>query len=148
MKKFKFRLDTVLKLKEKALDEKMLELARVTKVLNDAVEYSEKLVNTREEVNSSLIQIYQSAQCLDLQEVQSYKDYLIKLTEDINKQEYLITQIKNALKEKQNEVQEALKEKNILEKLKEKQSEKHYKEIDQKQAMELDDITISRYRAV
>lgn len=148
MKKFKFRLDTILKLKEKALDEKMLELAKVTQVLNNAKEYLIKIHDTRDNINSNLIQIYQKSQCLDLQEVQSHKDYLVKLSEEINKQEYLIKQITNVLREKQNEVHEALKEKNILEKLKEKQSEKHYKEIEQKQAMELDDITISRYKAV
>lgn len=148
MKKFKFRLETILKLKEKALEEKMLELAKVTKLINDTVERLNKVVESREQISSDLINIYKSGKCLDLQEIQSHKDYLVKLTENIAKHEHLIEQLNNARRQKQDEVYEALKEKNILEKLKEKQSEKHYKELEQKQAIELDDITISRYKAV
>lgn len=148
MKKFKFRLDTILKLKEKALDDKMLELAKITKFINDTVEGLNKIRQTRKQINLDLMNIYQSGKCLDLQEIQSYKDYLVKLTENIAKHEDLIKQLNNAHKKKQAEVHEALKEKNILEKLKEKQSEKHYKDWEQKQAIELDDIIISRYKAV
>lgn len=148
MKKFKFRLDTILKLREKALDDKMLELARVTKVLNEEEEKLQELIDTKSQINNNLIAIYEKAQCLNLQEVQSHKDYLVQLSINITNKENLLIQIRCAVKEKQKEVQEALKEKNILEKLKEKQSEKHYQELSQKQMIELDDISISRYKAV
>lgn len=148
MKKFKFRLDTILKLKEKALDDKMLELARVTKVLNEEEHNLQQIIDARVQTNNNLIAIYERAECLNLQEVQSHKDYLAQLAIKIKNKEQLIVQIRCAVKEKQTEVQEALKEKNILEKLKEKQSEKHYQEMTQKEMIELDDLSISRYKVV
>ncbi len=148
MKKFAFRLETVLKLKEKALDDKMLEMAKITKILQEEEEKLNNLINKKANINDHLISIYQSRECLDLQEVHNHKEYLIQLAVNITNKENLLKQINAALKEKQMEVQEALKEKNILEKLKEKQAEKHYVEIMQKQMTELDDITISRYKAV
>lgn len=148
MKKFKFRLDTILKLKEKALDDKMLELARVTKVLNGEEQKLQQLVDTKAQTNNNLITIYEKSECLNLQEVQSHKDYLTQLAINIKNKEQLLIQIRCAVREKQKEVQEALKEKNILEKLKEKQSEKHYQEMTQKEMIELDDISISRYKVV
>lgn len=148
MKKFKFRLDTVLKLKEKALDDKMLELARVTKILYEEEEKLQQLIDAKINTSNNLIGIYEKKQCLDLQEIQFHKDYLTQLAININTKEHLLMQIKCAVKEKQKEVQEALKEKDILEKLKEKQSEKHYQEIAQREMVELDDISISRYKVV
>lgn len=148
MKKFHFRLEPVLKIKEKALDDKMLELAKITGLYQEEEGKLGNLANKKQKVNNDLIKLYQSGECLDIQEVQSYKDYLISLGSEMIKQEHLLIQIRKAVEEKQNAVREALKEKNILEKLKEKQSQKHYSELLQKEAIELDDIAISRYKAV
>lgn len=136
-----------MKLKEKALDDKMLELAKITGLLHEEEGKLQNLINKKSGINTYLIEIYQRSECLDLQEVQAHKDYLIQLSININSQENLLKQIHMAMAEKQKEVHEALKEKNILEKLKEKQAEKHYQEILQKEMTELDDITISRYKA-
>ena len=57
-----------------------------------------------------------------------------------------IENTKKVLKIKQNEVNEALKEVKVLEKLKETQSEKFYKAIEKKEAEEIDDIATTRYR--
>jgi len=141
-------LETILTLKEKTLDEKRQELAKVMKLLNDANLYLKKLEQTKEETNLALIEMYKGEQTFDLNKIQIYKEYLIKLGSNIKNQHSIIKQIEKSLKNKQDEVNEALKDKNILEKLREKQSQKHYKELQQKEAMELDDIAISRYKAV
>ena len=47
---------------------------------------------------------------------------------------------------KQEAVNEALKDVKVLEKLKEKQSQKFYKDIEMKEANEIDDISTARYR--
>lgn len=141
-------MDTILKLKEKALDDKMLELARVTKILQEEDEKLQQIINEKQYINNNLIAIYEKAECLDLQEVQSHKDYLIQLSINITNKEHLLIQIRCAVKEKQKEVQEALKEKNILEKLKEKQSQKHYQDMSKNEMAEIDDMSISRYKAV
>ena len=46
---------------------------------------------------------------------------------------------------KQKEVNQALKEKKIYEKLKENEEEKFYKELNMKESVEIDDIALSRY---
>ncbi len=148
MKKFKFRLETILKLKEKALDDKMLELAKVTQLLQEEENKLSNLFNKKNSTNDYLIEIYQKSECLNLQEIQNHKDYLVQISVKIQNQENVLKQITALVAEKQKQVHEALKEKNILEKLKEKQSEKHYLEIVQKEMSELDDISISRYRAL
>ena len=47
---------------------------------------------------------------------------------------------------KRAEVNEVLKEKKVLEKLKENQQKKYYQEFEEYQRRELDDIASSRYR--
>ena len=53
--------------------------------------------------------------------------------------------MKNVLDLKQDEVNVAYRDKEILEKLKEKQKKTYYQEFEKAQSNELDDITISRY---
>ena len=141
-------METILKLKEKALDDKMLELAKVTQLLQEEENKLSNLFNKKNSTNDYLIEIYQKSECLNLQEIQNHKDYLDQISVKIQNQENVLKQITALVAEKQKQVHEALKEKNILEKLKEKQSEKHYLEIVQKEMSELDDISISRYRAL
>lgn len=147
MKKFKFRLETILTLKEKTLNEKRQELAKVMNLLNDAKLHLEELNDSKEKASLALMEIYQGSEFFDLNKIQMYKEYLIKLDSNIQNQNNIIKQIEKTLKAKQEEVNQALIDKNILEKLKEKQSQKHYKEILHKEAVELDDISISRYKA-
>lgn len=147
MKKFKFKLETVLRLRQKVLEDRMLELARITGVLNDAREKLNSLSESQNKINDSLIQMYSKNEILDLKDVEIKKNYLFKLAQNMKQQEYLIIQIKQAVTEKQNEVREALKDKNIIEKLKEKQLERYKKEFDRKETAELDDMAINRYKA-
>lgn len=148
MKKFSFKLETVLKLKQKALDDKMLELARITNVLNEAETTLQNHLDKQKSINSYLIDLYKKGEDLDLLEVQTNKDYIIQLSIKMEQQKQLIKQIRLAVNEKQKEVFEALKDRDILKKLKEKQKEHHQKEFEQKEMIELDDMTISRYKAV
>lgn len=146
MKKFKFRLQTVLEIKIKALDDKMLELAQVMRVLAQETQTKNDLEQRKQLITNSLISIYQQGTNLDLLQIQNYKDYLGKLAVDIKNQEVLVMNIEMAVNKKRLEVAEALKEKKVLELLKENQQNAYYKEIDEKSRNELDDITISRYK--
>ena len=146
MKKFNFRLETVLKLKEKALSDKLLELAKITKILQEEEEKLGSIKTRMEEINNNLIESFNGSD-INIIEIQTSKGFLIKLGNEAKNQKELLKQINRAIQERQKEVQEALKEKNILEKLKEKQSKKHYDEFMYKEAVELDDIAISRYKA-
>ena len=59
--------------------------------------------------------------------------------------EIRLQNITKVLEMKRKEVNEVLKEKKVLEKLKENQQKKYYREFEEYQRQELDDIASSRY---
>lgn len=147
LKKFTFRLQVVLDIKEKLLEEKLLELAKVQRGLQEAVQKQKELEGYQLEINNALLNVFQSGNDLDLMEVQRYKDFINKLIVDISNQKVVIQNVQKLLEIKRKEVNEVLKEKKVLEKLKENQKKKYYQELEQTSRKELDDITSSRYRS-
>lgn len=145
MKKFQFRLQVVLDIKEKLLEQKLLELSKVQRGLQEAIQKQKTLENYQIEINQALLRVFQSGNDLDLIEVQRYKDFINKLLVDISSQKVVVQNITKLLDIKRKEVNEVLKEKKVLEKLKENQKKKYYQEFEQYQRNELDDIASSRY---
>lgn len=148
MKKFQFRLQVVLDIKEKLLEQKLLELSKVQRSLQEAVQKQRTLERYQNEINEALMNVFQSGNDLDLVEVQRYKDFINKLIVDISNQKVVIQNISKVLELKRKEVNEILKEKKVLEKLKENQKKKYYQSYEQYQTRELDDIASSRYARV
>lgn len=148
MKKFQFRLQVVLDIKEKLLEQKLLELSKVQRGLQEAVQKQRTLEGYQNEINEALMNVFQSGNDLDLVEVQRYKDFINKLIVDISNQKVVIQNISKVLELKRKEVNEVLKEKKVLEKLKENQKKKYYQSYEQYQTRELDDIASSRYARV
>ena len=145
MKKFQFRLQVVLDIKEKLLEQKLLELSKVQRGLQEAVQKQKTLENYQLEINHALLKVFQSGNDLDLDEVQRYKDFINKLLVDISAQKVVVQNITKLLEIKRKEVNDVLKEKKVLEKLKENQKKKYYQEFEQYDRRELDDIASSRY---
>ncbi|MBS4760775.1 MAG: flagellar export protein FliJ [Clostridium sp.] len=148
MKKFQFRLQVVLDIKEKLLEEKLLELSKVQRGLQEAVQKQKTLESYQMEINDALLNVFQSGNDLDLVEVQRYKDFINKLIVDISNQKVVVQNISKVLELKRREVNEVLKEKKVLEKLKENQKKKFYQEFEQYERRELDDIASSRYARI
>ena len=146
MKKFKFRLQVILNMKEKELEKRLLELAKVQKSLQEAKEQLAKLEHYQAEINLALEDVFRSGNDLNILEVQRYRNYINKLIVDSSNQKVLITNITKLLAKKQQEVNEVLKEKKVLEKLKERQKKTYYLNFEKGERRELDDITSSRYR--
>ena len=136
MKKFQFRLQVVLDIKEKLLEQKLLELSKVQRGLQDAVNKQKTLEGYQAEINEALLNVFQSGNELDLVEVQRYKDFINKV---------VVQNITKLLDIKRKEVNDVLKEKKVLEKLKENQKKKFYQEFEAYERNELDDIASSRY---
>lgn len=145
MKKFQFRLQVVLDIKEKLLEQKLLELSKVQRGLQDAVNKQKTLEGYQVEINEALLNVFQSGNELDLVEVQRYKDFINKLIVDISNQKVVVQNITKLLDIKRKEVNDVLKEKKVLEKLKENQKKKFYQEFEAYERSELDDIASSRY---
>ncbi|MBO5948320.1 flagellar export protein FliJ [bacterium] len=145
MKKYTFRLQTVLDIKVNKLNEKLVELAQVQQILSAE---EEKLANLKSRKNvayEELIQIYSLEKALDIQEVCNYKGFLGKIEIEIKQQEDRIENVMFFVKQKQTEVNQALKEKKILEKLKEKEKNAYYQEFIKQEAKELDDLASTRH---
>lgn len=146
MKKYSFRLQTVLEMREKTLEDKRREMAMVIAKLNEQNQCLESLIQRQENTKKSLENIYNSGIELDILEVTNYKNYLGKLIVDAKNQEQFIEKTRNLLRFKQLEVTEALKAVKILEKLKETQEKKFYQHYEYVQAKEIDDIASTRYK--
>lgn len=146
MKKYTFRLQTVLEMREKKLEDKRREMALVIAKLNEQNQQLAQLIQRQENAKTTLEGIYSSGKELDILEVTNYKNYLGKMITDSKNQQIVISRTKNLLRFKQMEVTEALKEVKILEKLKETQEKKFYEHYNYVQAKEIDDIASTRYK--
>lgn len=123
-------------------------MAVVVAKLNDQLEALENLMSRQESIKNNIEFIFDDGKDLNIQEITNYKDYLGKVIVDAKNQEQVIEQTRFSLRFKQLEVQEALKEVKILEKLKETQEKKYYQNYEYIQAREIDDIASTRYKKV
>lgn len=145
MKKFTFRLQAVLDMRQKELEKKQQEMASIVKMLNSQIEELEWIHSQETQVLTSLENIC-NAQILDVTTISSSNGYLAKLGNDVRKQMMVIENTRNIMKMKQLEINEIYKKVKVLEKLKEKQEEAYYKAFEVKQAKEIDDIITTRYK--
>lgn len=145
MKKYSFRLQPVLDIREKTLEDKRLEMAQVIQLLNEQQEGLERLIAKQASYKDELESLSLEDD-LNVFALANFKNYMVNLQEQITQQEHNIENTKKALRVKQEAVNEALKDVKVLEKLKEKQSQKFYKNIEMKEANEIDDISTARYR--
>ena len=136
----------MLEIREKALEDKRLEMAKVIKILNDYQDELKALEEKQISYNLELENLSTSNGFVNVSELAGYNDYIFRLEQEVKDKLMTIENTKKVLRVKQNEVNEALKEVKVLEKLKETQSEKFYKAIEKKEAEEIDDIATTRYR--
>lgn len=146
MKKYSFRLQTVLDLRERTLEDKRLEMAKVIKLLNDYQDELKALQGKFSSYREEFETIISSESTVDVSQLAGYNGYLFNLKQEIKDKQMIIENTKKVLLVKQQEVNEALKDVKVLEKLKENQSQKFYEMIDKKEASEIDDIVTARYK--
>lgn len=139
-------MQTVLNLKEKALEEQLQKLSEVVSRLNAEKERLQEFEEKLASVQDLLYKMYSSEEVIDFRKIEVFKNYLAKTASDIVQQKEIIENVDNLVKQQQQEVNKALKEKKIFDKLKEKESEKFYKEQEYKERTEIDDLTNSRYQ--
>ena len=145
MKKFKFRLQAVLDMRQKELEKKQQEMASIVKVLNSQIEELERINSQSEQVLASLEDIC-NAPVLDITTISGSNGYLIKLGAEAKKQGMVIQNTRNIMRMKQLELNEVYKKVKVLEKLKEKQEKAYYQAFEEKAAKEIDDIVTTRYK--
>ena len=140
MKKFKFRLESVLDTRKKHLDDCQLEMAKVKNKLNYEVQILKKYNQTKKERRKSVNKMLKSGENLDFTVTHTFRHYLHKMEEAISLQEIKIKTKEKELQEKQQAVVEALKEKTMLEKLREKEYKAYITNLEKLDLMEIDEI--------
>lgn len=145
MRRFNFRLQSFLNLKEKNLEDERLRLAGIISILESQKDVLLEMNDKKEYLQAQLETITNSP-VLDIQTVVGCKNYMAQVEQDIKMQFEIIKKTQFELDEQQQRVNEAYKEVKVLEKLKEKQYKNFLFEFEQTQIKELDDITISRQK--
>ena len=138
-------MQVVLDMREKELEERQMEMAKILSVLNAQKDKLQVIFNAQEE-NKARLEMMSTSEELDIVQVQMHQNYAVKLTTDGINQERVIKNTENILKMKQKEVLEAHQKVEVLKKLKEKQEEEYYKEFLKTEAKEIDDLTSARFR--
>ena len=138
-------MQTVLNMRENELEARQMELAKILSALNSQKEKLQSIIQAQEE-NKANLEALNTAEELDIIQVQMHQGYVIKLNNDAINQERIIANTENILKYKQKEVLEAHKKVEVLKKLKKKQEKEYYKEFLQAEAKEIDDITSARFK--
>lgn len=146
MKKFKFKLQVVLDKRQKELEDKQLEMAKVQALLKKQECELERLINKQNETRENLEEMLSQNNSIDLMTIKVHQDYIEKLSDDIRMQHKIIADTEQELEAKQQEVIEALKATKTLEKLKEKQYREFIVEFEFQQQKELEDVTQARFR--
>lgn len=131
-------------MRENELEQRRIEAAKILKMLN---EQKGKLKNILEAQvnNSNQMEGLYTLNSLDIQQLESHRNYGIKLTIDEQNQRRIIANTKAIFERKQAEVREAHKKAEVLKKLKENQEKQYYKEFLDSEVKEIDDITSARF---
>ena len=145
MKKFKFRLQVVLDMREKELEQRQMEMAKIVAALNLQQEKLQGILNAQDSNTKEMEALYTASE-LDIMQIEGHRNFGIKLVNDARNQERIINNTKHILSRKQQEVKEAHQKVEVLKKLKEKQEKEFYKNFLQAEMKEIDDITSARFR--
>ena len=144
MKKFKFRLQVVLDMRENELEQRRIEAAKILAVLNEQTAKLNEILQAQKKNSEDMDNLY-NQEVFDIPQVEGHRDYGLKLVVDETNQRRIIANTKAILEKKQEEVREAHKKVEVLKKLKEKQEEQYYKDFLASEVKEIDDITSARF---
>jgi len=132
-------------MRQKELEEKQQELASIITVLNEQQSELDNIIACENQILASVNDMVQS-ESLDIESISNNNNYLVKLANDAKNQTLVIENTKREMVKKQQEINEVYKKVKSLEKLKEKQEQEYYTNIEKKISKEIDDIVTSRYK--
>lgn len=144
MKKFKFRLQVVLDMRENELEKRRIEAAKILAILNEQKAQLNNIILAQQKNSEELENLY-NMEIFDIPQVEGHRDYGLKLVTDETNQRRIIANTSAILEKKQIEVREAHKKVEVLKKLKEKQEKQYYKDFLAYEIKETDDITTARF---
>ena len=143
MRRFRFTLESVLTIRQKALEDARIALAQITNVFNKQNEIlaqmEEALLNIRNESEKHLF-----TETFNPSIISNYNAFSNKIVQDITTQKLIIEKTKLDLLKQQAITKEAYIQVKSLEKLKEKQKIQYDKEVQMEEFKLIDDIVNSR----
>lgn len=146
MRKFKFKLQSVLDARIKTLEDCQLALSIVQHKYQQAVKHLEHLYETQNKTKTELETVLKVGSRIDFMTIQCYQNYIEKLKIDIQNQHKIIADIEIELEEKKQKVLQALKAKTMLEKLKEKAIKEFKAEFERLDMLQIDEISTNRQK--
>jgi flagellar FliJ protein len=144
MKKFKYRLQALLKVKEHIERERQREHASAVQKVHQQSNELDRLDRSRDSNLSQ--QRDQMKENLLVAEMLVYSRYLARLKRERLAGTELLKALEEEREKKRTDLVEAAKERRVLEKLKERQLAKHNAEIEQVLTKEGDEIAVTSYR--
>ncbi len=144
MKRFKYRLQALLKMREHIEKEKQKELAASSQQVRSKEEELETVEKNREQTFD--FQRNEIKQSFSVAEMLVISRYLHKLKRDTILGRELLRALKVEEEKKRRKLLEATRERKKYEKLKEKQQNKHYRNIESILTKETDETAVSTYR--
>ena len=143
MRRFKFTLESVLTVRQKALEDARIKLASITNIFNKQNEVLKEMELALENIRNDS-EKYLFSETFNPFVISNYSSFSNKIIQDIATQKMIIEKTKFDLKIQQEKTKEAYIKVKSLEKLKEKQKEQYDKEVLQEEFKMIDDIVNSR----
>ena len=131
-------------MRQHELEMRQMEAAKIMDMLNQQQEKLESIIQSQKDNSLEMNTLFESGD-IDIQQIENYKSYGLKLVVDEQNQQRIINNTKMLFEKKQEEVREAHKKAEVLKKLKEKQEQEFYKEFLDTEAKEIDDLTSARF---
>lgn len=146
MSKFDFKLQSVLNIKEKFEDQKKMELVNVNQKLNEEKNnLLEIQKQNNQQVNSFKNSISGSLKVVDILTLNKSVKHT---TELIQEQQLKIASIKNQVERKKEELKQALVQRKTYEKLRKNEYASYLKELNSKEAKQVDEFVSFKYNNI
>lgn len=145
MRAFKFRLQTVLEMREREEEVAARELAEAMRILEAE---KTKLHELRMLEADALAEYHrmQGEGRLDLQAIQWFQAYSMRLASSIREQAQVVEAADHEAEKRRAALMQAAQAKQVLQKLKEQAKADHQKAMDAEEAKQLDEIATQRYQ--
>lgn len=144
MKKFRFRLETVLKLRRLAEDQKKRAVGELLTEIHEhqrvAVEFDAAVAAAGRELKQRHARGH-----IDLAWLSNYQSYVGHIRKNVAEKIEIVSQLQQKLVEARRELAEAAKQTKILEKLREKRKERYDDELNRLEVSEQDDIATKSF---
>ena len=141
---FRFRLETVLKYRQFLEDQKLVALAEAQRILEEEKEKARKLIDMRAQYCAALREETKKEE-LSINMLSFYQAYIFYLDRSIERQNKIVARARAVVVEKQQELIEARKQKEVMVKLKERAWKVYKYEEDRRDQIALDETASIKF---